>query len=108
MHTSVPRFGAAPLAAAVAVVLAMGCGAPPGDPQTCEELNQATVELYGECGIMLTPAPPDPYWTPDQECLLRCNWPCNRDATCGALDGSDADAAASRLDCLLACNAYCL
>jgi hypothetical protein len=108
MRTPISRFRAALLAAALPAVLGAGCGGPPDEPQTCEELNQATVELYGDCGITLTPAPADPYWTPDQECLLQCNWPCNRDAPCGALDGSDQDAAASRLDCLLACNAYCL
>ena len=82
-----------------------GCG---NEPQTCEELDQAIVDRYGECGITVTPAPPQDYWTADQECLLRCNWPCNRDASCGALDGTDSAAAAERFDCLIACNDLCL
>ena len=102
-----PLASALALAAAVASALA-ACGPGGGEPVTCEELDQAIVDRYAACGIMATPAPPQEDWTEAEECLLRCNWPCNRDAPCGALDGTDADAAAERFDCLVGCNQLCL
>jgi hypothetical protein len=89
------------LALFAALTLATACGG--GTP--CDTLADAIEAKYDECGLTLPEADPD---AEEVECTLEeeladCQAACYADAGCGALDGSDLEAATAWGECFAAC-----
>jgi hypothetical protein len=89
------------LALFAALTLATACGG--GTP--CDTLADAIEAKYDECGFTLPEADTA---TEDDACDLDeatadCQASCYKEATCGAVDGSDAAAVADWGSCMAAC-----
>lgn len=88
------------LLALAALSLMVGCSDP------CEEAGDRITAAYEACGFEISDEDAE---DAESECsdkdgeLAQCTADCVEAADCGALDGSDTDAALSYGECVLAC-----